>query len=92
MPTLPQFRKQIDRLDDCIVKLLNQRMRLAHKIGRIKARNGNHVYDRKRETEVLTRICKRQKGPLEKDELRSIYAKVLKISREHQKRVCKNGC
>jgi len=87
MPSLLQLRKQIDRLDDRIVALLNQRLQLARKVGLIKARNGNKIYDPKREKEVLSRLLSTQKGPLNQSELCLIYQNILKISRKHQKQI-----
>jgi chorismate mutase len=84
--SLPKLRKQIDRLDDQIVDLLNRRLRLAEKIGTLKAVNGHKVYDRSREKQVLERIC-RKKGILTSRQLQLIYQTVLRASREHQRKL-----
>jgi monofunctional chorismate mutase len=88
--SLPKLRKQIDRLDDQIVDLLNRRLYCAKKIGSIKAANGHKVYDRSREKEVLERIA-RKKGVLTSSQLKSIYQAVLRASRAHQRRLLKGS-
>ncbi len=87
MLSLPQLRKQIDRLDNRIVALLNRRLCLVEKVGRVKALNGDKVYDRDREKKLLARLRARQKGPLSDEELQEIYLGIFQASREHQKRV-----
>lgn len=89
MLNLLQLRKRIDRLDDHIIVLLNRRLRLAEKIGGLKARNGERVYNPERERKLLTRLCTNQKGPLKDAELRAIYRQIFQASRDHQARVLK---
>ena len=84
--SLPHLRKQIDRLDNRIVALLNRRLSLAEKIGGLKALNGHKVYDRHREKEVLERLS-RKKGTLTHAQLKLIYQSILRISRDHQRKV-----
>ena len=87
MPSLSQLRKQIDRLDDQIVALLNRRLGLAEQIGGLKLLNGDKVYNQQREKQLLTRLCEKQDGLLTSLEIRSIYRQILFASRAHQKRV-----
>jgi len=85
--SLDQLRKRIDRLDDRMVRLLNRRLCLAQRIGNLKIRNGNRIYDRNRERQILSRLCRNRKGLLTGRELRQIYQRILKVSRDHQKRI-----
>ncbi len=87
MKNLLQLRKQIDQLDDRLVKLLNRRLRLAEKIGDFKAHHRNSVYNRYREHTLLKRLCTHQQGSLTAKELHAIYQCILQASRNHQKRV-----
>lgn len=87
MPSLPQLRKEIDRLDDRLVALLNRRLKLAERIGGLKALNGDRVYNPARERELLARLGARLRGPLIESELKSIYQRILKASRAHQQRM-----
>lgn len=50
---LGQLREAIDRLDDDVLRLINERARLAHRIGEIKQGN---IYRPEREAQVLRRL------------------------------------
>ena len=50
---LDKQRKQIDKIDTNIVNLLNQRLTVAHEIGKIKQESGADYYDPAREAEVF---------------------------------------
>jgi chorismate mutase / prephenate dehydratase len=89
MQKLLQFRKEIDRLDDRIVGLLNRRMKLVENVGNLKALNGNRVYDRSREKQILARLCSDKKNLLKERDLRLIYKKILAVSRQHQRKCFK---
>ena len=54
--SLEQLRSEIDRLDDRLLELLNQRAGLARRIGRLKEESGRDVYDPGREALVLARL------------------------------------
>ena len=84
--SLPKLRKKIDQIDDQIVRLLNRRIRLAEKIGTLKAVHGHKVYDRGREKQVIERICKKN-GVLTQKQLQLIYQNVLRASRDHQRKL-----
>jgi chorismate mutase-like protein len=86
-PNLFRLRKRIDRLDNQIIRLLNQRMQHAEKIGGIKASNGAKVYDPRRERELMKRLTAKLKGPLTATQFQTIYRKVLHVSRQHQRKV-----
>jgi chorismate mutase/prephenate dehydratase len=86
MQKLRLFRKEIDRLDNDIVRLLSQRMKLSERVGSLKASNGHRVYDRSREKEVLARLCHKRKAPLKEKDLILIYKKILHVSRQYQRK------
>ncbi|MEM3833422.1 MAG: chorismate mutase [Thermoprotei archaeon] len=48
-----KIRKQIDTIDDEIIRLLNKRMQLCKEIGELKKRMNMPIEDCKREIEVL---------------------------------------
>ena len=62
--SLEELRKQINELDNQLVKLLNERARVVVEIGKLKNKTGGQVYAPDREREVLERIIKSNKGPL----------------------------
>jgi chorismate mutase/prephenate dehydratase len=74
---IPDHRKAIDKLDEHIVRLLNDRTRHVLEIGAMKLRSGEEIYAPHRELAVLQRICKSNGGPLPNDSLRAIYREVM---------------
>ena len=75
--SLHDHRKAIDRLDEEIVRLLNERTRHVLEIGAIKLKAGEEIYAPHRESAVLERICKANSGPLPNESLRSIYREIM---------------
>lgn len=83
--TLPVVRKQIDRLDEQLLRLLNQRARLAMVIGRIKDRRKWPVFDAKREAFVLRHVARVNQGPLSTRAVRKMFQSVLTECRRRQR-------
>jgi len=59
---IPEHRKVIDRLDEQIVRRLNERTRHGLAIGDIKLKAGEEFYAPHRERAVLDRICQLNQG------------------------------
>ena len=80
------LRKEIDKTDDELVKLLSHRMKIAAEIGKYKRENSLPVLDIERERELLGRV-----GNLAGEELSSyiktIYTTVMDTSRAYQRRL-----
>ena len=79
--TLQQLRRQIDRLDAQVARLLNRRARLALAVGRLKKRHGMKLFDPARERAVLARLARANRGPLSDGALRAIYRQILQQTR-----------
>ena len=62
-------RKGLDLVDRKLLTLLNQRLRIAQEIGRIKKEMGIKIYDPGREKEVLERLKRYNSGPLKEEDL-----------------------
>ena len=77
---LSELRKKIDSLDDEIIKLLNERTRLALQTGKLKTESGKGVYAPERESEIYQKIEREAKGPLPKGALKSIYREIMSAS------------
>ena len=56
--SLDKFRSQIDDLDEKIVKLLNQRIKVVQEIGKTKKNSGDEIYVPARERAVFEKITK----------------------------------
>jgi chorismate mutase len=78
-------RRKIDLIDQKFLSLLNQRLRIALEIGKIKEQMGTKIYDSKREKEVLERLSLTNRGPLKRDDLEKIFATITKVCRKSQK-------
>lgn len=82
---LVELRSRVDRLDDQIAALLQERARVSEEIGRAKRdESAGAMYVPEREAEVLERVA-RAAGPLDLTALRRIYSEVLSASRALQR-------
>ncbi len=77
---LSEFRKQIDELDEKIVSSIEERAKIASKIGEIKRESKEPIYRPDREREVYEKIKKINKGPLSDSSLTSIYREIMSAS------------
>ncbi len=82
--SLKRRRKEIDRIDQKLLTLLNRRLRTALKIGKIKRKMGKKIYDPKREKDVLKRLEQINPGPLTQKDMKKIFRLIMKISRGYQ--------
>jgi chorismate mutase/prephenate dehydratase len=77
---LRQLRRRIDGLDEKIVRILNQRARITLEIAKIKHKTGASIYSPDREREVLQRLSRLNRGPLDKQGLQAVYREVMSAS------------
>ena len=78
---LSRLRTQIDQVDQKLLRLLNRRARLALKIGEIKRRQGSPVFDGKRESDIVKRLNRMNRGPFPSAAVRQIFRGIFRISR-----------
>lgn len=76
-----EIRKRIDRLDDELLRIFNERAGLALEIGRIKKRLGLPVYDPAREKRIFGRMKKANSGPLDDGAILRMFERVVDESR-----------
>jgi chorismate mutase-like protein len=81
---LKKKRKGIDLIDQKLLILLNERLRIAMEIGKIKKGMGKKIYDPVREKEVLERLKRKNKGLLKEEDLKKIFATIMKVCRKSQ--------
>src|SRR5258706_11027938 len=79
--TIAALRRQIDRLDDRVLELLNRRARLAQAAGSAKARARASVYAPAREKQVLARLSGANRGPLADAHVRAIFREGISAAR-----------
>ena len=88
MPTLEDWRSDIDRVDEVIVRLLNERARLVCEIGRLKKCDGSPVYQPDREKLVLDHVRSvGAEGPLGPDAIGRLFERIIDEARRLERRV-----
>jgi len=81
---LEEKRRSIDLLDQKLLLLLNQRLRIALEIGKIKKQIGKKAYDPAREKEVLEKLKLRNRGPVKEQDLITIFRAIMRVCRQAQ--------
>lgn len=86
--SLDELRGDIDRVDEVLVRLLNERARVACEIGRIKKDLGVDVYQPEREKEVLAHVRGiAVEGPLGPDAIARLFERIIDEARRLERRV-----
>jgi chorismate mutase len=78
---LSRLRDAIDRVDEVIVRLLNQRAKYAIEIGEVKPILGMPVYAPEREKQVLLHVERTSDGPLDPATMRRLFERIIDESR-----------
>jgi chorismate mutase / prephenate dehydratase len=84
MKTLDDCRNAIDKLDSDILQLLNERMKVVHRVGEIKNSSGAAIYRPEREIAIIERLDAlnaEQDGLLNKAAIEALYLEIFAISR-----------
>ncbi len=76
---LVKLRDRIDALDSELLRLLNERAKLAQAVGHIK--NGQ-IYRAEREAQVLHRLVAENPGPLKPDNIERLFREVMSACRD----------
>jgi monofunctional chorismate mutase len=79
-------RKRIDKIDEQLTKLLDERMGLSFEIGKIKKEKKLPVYVPEREREIFETLKALPKETIRDDELEDLFRHIIKISRDHGER------
>src|SRR5215475_10947991 len=91
MPTLDDLRDDIDRVDEVLVRLLNERARVACEIGRLKKELGIEVYQPEREQQVLAHVRGvAAEGPLGPDAIARLFERIIDEARRLERRVAQD--
>jgi len=84
MNEITKIRQRIDKIDDQLLDLINQRIRAAGEIGAIKNLSGTAVVDSKRERQIYQRLSALNNGPLKEDSLHKVVRAVIAAGRSIQ--------
>jgi chorismate mutase-like protein len=86
--TLDELRRDIDRVDEVLVRLLNERARCVCEIGRLKKALGVEVYQPDREKDVLKHVREvASEGPLGPDAIGRLFERIIDEARRLERRV-----
>ena len=75
------IRKRIDLLDDVLLRIFNERARLALEIGHLKKGLNLPVFDPSREKRIFDRMKTDNPGPLDDDAIVRLFERVVDESR-----------
>src|ERR1700687_566738 len=81
---IEDWRARIDELDGDLLRLLNERARIALKVGESKKEAGAALCDHTREREVIERMCEANDGPLDDRAIVELYRAIIHESRRIQ--------
>ena len=87
---LKDYREQIDRIDEEIVRLFQARMDVAAQIAKYKKENRLPILHSQREQEKLTAVCGQAREDM-RPYLRTLYTLLFELSRAHQEKRS-DGC
>ncbi len=76
-----EVRKRIDLLDDVLLRIFNERARLALEIGHLKKGLNLPVYDPSREKRIFNRMKEDNPGPLDDGAIVRLFERVVDESR-----------
>ena len=84
MAFLGELRAQLDQVDDEIVRLYEERMKLCEAVGEYKVRTGSKVFDRQREREKLADVAAKVSTDFNKKGVQELYQQLMSMSRKLQ--------
>jgi chorismate mutase len=86
--SLDDLREDIDRVDEVLVRLLNERARVACEIGKLKKELGIEVYQPEREKQVLAHVRGiAAEGPLGTDAIARLFERIIDEARRLERQL-----
>ena len=86
--TLDDLRRDIDRVDEVLVRLLNERARCVCEIGRLKKEQGLAIYQPDREKDVRRHVREVAiEGPLGPEAIGRLFERIIDEARMLERRV-----
>jgi len=79
---LSDYRKEIDRIDDEILRLLNERSKSVIEIGKLKKQKDAeaNLHTPAREAAIIDRLMRQSRGPFPTEAIRSVYREIMSAS------------
>ena len=85
MDRFDEIRKEIDLIDNQLLRLFNERASSAIDLGQIKKERGLDIYDPDRELGIIETMLKQNEGPLDEKAVRGLFQRVIDESRRVEK-------
>ena len=82
---IEELRDEINAIDEAIVNLLDRRAKIVGGIGKIKAKAGLPVFDRRRESEVMRSVNRCSDGTFGAAAMERVFTEILLESRRLQR-------
>lgn len=82
MSELENLRLKINEIDNNIINLLSQRMKISYKVGDYKRVNNMKVYDQSREKELIDRLIKYSN--MDEEFIKDLWDTIMKYSKQVQ--------
>ncbi len=79
---LSHYRQEIDRIDDEILRLLNERSKSVIEIGKLKKQQDAeaNLHTPAREAAIIERLMRRNQGPFPSEAIRPVYREIMSAS------------
>ena len=74
------LRKDVDRINRELLRLLSERGRLVSEIGRVQTELGQPHYDPKREEEMLAYLTQENPGPYPAETIKRLFKEIFRAS------------
>jgi len=81
---LIDLRNQLDNIDDQLLTLINNRMKVVHQVGALKAKSGGAIYRPEREKAIIDRLenlNNQNNGLLNRSAIEALFLEIFAISR-----------
>lgn len=82
--SLETIREKLDVIDDQIVRLYEERMRLCEEVGLDKVKTGKKVYDKQRENEKLSVLTSKASNEFNRRGIKELFEQIMAMSRKRQ--------
>lgn len=79
--TLEELRNSIDKIDDKLLELYNERMELVHQVGGLKNTTGAPIYRPEREQAILNRLKSKNNGKLTDAAIDALFLEMFAVAR-----------
>jgi chorismate mutase/prephenate dehydratase len=79
--TLDELRIRIDKIDNKLLELYNERMEYVHQVGELKNTTGAPIYRPEREQSILNRLKKKNSGKLTDEAIDALFIEMFTVAR-----------